>query len=151
MEEITAEKNRRRNHSLPHRHVLKPNISSTKLIPVFDASSKQKDDTSLTHYLEKGVNLLSLISGVFQNFGLLKIGFNSDIRKAFLHIILNKRERNFERTGFTIAVLIQPQFLLQKTWTMKIEWNSEVPIAMKTEGPNWLKELNKLTHLKIPR
>ncbi|GBN35138.1 hypothetical protein AVEN_24704-1 [Araneus ventricosus] len=45
---------------LPHRAVIKEN-STTRIRPVFDASAKQKNGSSLNSCLEKGPNLVKLI------------------------------------------------------------------------------------------
>ena len=55
-------------HYLPHRDVVKLSSTTTKLRPVFDASTKEKDDLSLNHCLEKGINLLTLIPSLLINF-----------------------------------------------------------------------------------
>jgi len=82
---------------LPHRHVVKLSSTTTKLRPVFDASAKFKNQPSLNQCIEKGINLLSLIPSILIGFRISRIGVTSDIKKAFLQISLQERERNFLR------------------------------------------------------
>ena len=84
-------------HYLPHGHVVKLSSTTTKLRPVFDTSAREKDTPSLNHYLEKGINLLTLIPSLLANFRKSKIGVVSDIRKAFLQISLHPSNRDFLR------------------------------------------------------
>lgn len=51
-------------HYLPHKAVLKPTSLTTPVRPVFDASAKEKHSVSLSDCLEKGPNLLEVISSV---------------------------------------------------------------------------------------
>ncbi|GFX47482.1 integrase catalytic domain-containing protein [Trichonephila clavipes] len=60
IEEVPKEELKSVSHYLPHRHVGKPN-STTKIRPVFNASSKQKEAVSLNNCLEKVLNLIELI------------------------------------------------------------------------------------------
>ena len=83
-------------HYLPHRHVVKEN-STTRIRPVFNASSKQKGYPSLNDCVEKGLNLIELIPSMISRFRLFKFGVTADVRKAFLQISLNKQDRDFLR------------------------------------------------------
>nr|XP_022911656.1 uncharacterized protein LOC111422678 [Onthophagus taurus] len=69
--------------------------TTTKVRPVFDASAKEKGRPSLNDCLEKGINLIALISDVLLRFRIERVGVTSDIRKAFLQISLNVRDRDF--------------------------------------------------------
>ncbi|XP_011883589.1 PREDICTED: uncharacterized protein LOC105570760 [Vollenhovia emeryi] len=80
-------------HYLPHRGVVKEN-STTPLRPVFDASAKCKNFPSLNECLEKGPNLIELISTILMRFRRERIGVVSDIRKAFLQICLTEKDRD---------------------------------------------------------
>ncbi|XP_043466586.1 uncharacterized protein LOC122501306 [Leptopilina heterotoma] len=81
-------------HFLPHRGVIKEG-STTPLRPVFDASAKGKNLASLNDCLEKGPNLIELISSIVLRFRVRKIGVVADIRKAFLQIAVNEKDRNY--------------------------------------------------------
>ncbi|XP_071052941.1 uncharacterized protein [Onthophagus taurus] len=84
-------------HYLPHRPVFKESSTTTKVRPVFDASAKEKGRPSLNDCLEKGINLIELIPDVLLRFRIERVGVTSDIRKAFLQISLNVRDRDFLR------------------------------------------------------
>uniref|UniRef100_A0A6P7GSN8 Uncharacterized protein LOC114342468 n=1 Tax=Diabrotica virgifera virgifera TaxID=50390 RepID=A0A6P7GSN8_DIAVI len=90
IEEVLEEQPNQEGHYLPHRPVIKPNSASTKIRPVFDASAKEKDKSSLNQCLEKGVNLIVLIAAILLRFRLQEIGVISDICKAFLQIGIHK-------------------------------------------------------------
>ncbi|BES91553.1 Pao retrotransposon peptidase [Nesidiocoris tenuis] len=83
-------------HYLPHKAVLKPG-STTPVRPVFDASAKEGKNPSLNQCLEKGPNLLEKIPSVLAKFRLKRVGVVGDIKRAFLQIALNERDRNFLR------------------------------------------------------
>ncbi|XP_008205950.1 uncharacterized protein LOC103316068 [Nasonia vitripennis] len=88
-------------HYLPHRPIIKEN-STTVIRPIFDASAapkptKEKKSLSLNDCLEKGPNLIELISSILLRFREGMIGVVSDIKKAFLQISLNASDRDFLR------------------------------------------------------
>ncbi|CAG7817575.1 unnamed protein product, partial [Allacma fusca] len=97
VEEVPLEQCDQPGHYLPHRAVIKETSDTTKVRPVFDASSKPKGGTSLNDCLEKGQNLLELIPNIIVGFRLNRIGVISDIEKAFLQISVKPEERNFLR------------------------------------------------------
>ncbi|GFX96838.1 integrase_H2C2 domain-containing protein [Trichonephila clavipes] len=57
IEEAPKEELKSVSHYLPHRQVVKPD-STTKIRPVFNASSKQKGAVSLNDCLKRGLNLI---------------------------------------------------------------------------------------------
>lgn len=81
-------------HYLPHRHVLKEE-GTTKIRPVFDASSKTKNSPSLNDCLEIGPNLIELIPSVLGRFRTGKIGVIADIKRAFLQIGICVDDRDY--------------------------------------------------------
>ncbi|XP_060525268.1 uncharacterized protein LOC132701403 [Cylas formicarius] len=83
-------------HYLPHRPVIKES-STTKIRPVFHASAKEKQKPSLNQCLEKGLNLIEELPNILLRFRANKIGVISDIKKAFLQIIMNEADRNYLR------------------------------------------------------
>lgn len=83
-------------HYLPHRHVIKEN-STTKIRPVFDASAKDQRFPSLNECLEKGPNLIELVSSILLRFREGNNGIISDIKKAFLQISIDQKDRDFLR------------------------------------------------------
>ncbi|UYV81487.1 hypothetical protein LAZ67_20001340 [Cordylochernes scorpioides] len=81
---------------LLHRPVLKDS-HTTPIRPVFDASCKKKGLPSLNQCLEKGDNLIELISDLLLRFRLGKYGIIADMRKAFLQIQVREEDREFLR------------------------------------------------------
>lgn len=79
IELVPANERENRSHYLPHRGVVKLG-SSTPLRPVFDASAKGSESPSLNECLEKGPNLIELISAILLRFRKAKIGVVADIR-----------------------------------------------------------------------
>lgn len=95
IEELDFSKEEREGeHYLPHRAVIKEN-STTKVRPVFDGSARERDSPSINDCLEKGPSTVELIPSVINRFRLKKIGVIADIRKAFLQIGLNERDRPY--------------------------------------------------------
>ena len=96
IEEVPDDELNLHGHYLPHRPVIKES-STTKIRPVFDASAKTGSRPSLNDCLEKGANLIEDIPAILARFRRYEIGVISDIKKAFLQISLDPRERNFLR------------------------------------------------------
>lgn len=84
-------------HYLPHKAILKPTSLTTPVRPVFDASAKEKNSVSLNDCLEKGPNLLEVISSVVIRFRMRKVGIIADVKKAFLQISIRSEDRDFLR------------------------------------------------------
>ena len=81
---------------LPHRPVIKEQ-STTKIRPVFDASAKDHQSPSLNECLSVGPNLIELIGSILLRFRMGEIGVIADIKKAFLQISVDVKDRNFLR------------------------------------------------------
>jgi len=71
------------------------NSVTTKIRPVFDASSHEKDTPSLNDCLEKGPNLIEQIPALLMRFRENKMGVVADTEKAFLQISVHPKDRNF--------------------------------------------------------
>ena len=84
-------------HYLPHKPVIKSNSTTTPIRPVFDASAKGAKSLSLNDCLEKGPNLLEIITSIISRFRLRKIGVLSDIKRAFLQISIRPEDRDHLR------------------------------------------------------
>ncbi|XP_072400213.1 uncharacterized protein [Diabrotica undecimpunctata] len=82
-------------HYLPHRPVIKNNSETTKIRPIFDASSHEQG-CPLNQCLEVGPNLIELIPSVLLRFRQQKVEVVSDIRKAFPTFYTFKGQRFFE-------------------------------------------------------
>ena len=96
IERVPTEEQNNWGHYLPHRHVVKEG-STTRIRPVFDASAKERHSPSLNECVEKGPNLIELITSNLLRFRKGKIGVISDIKKAFLQISIDVKDRDFLR------------------------------------------------------
>lgn len=83
-------------HYIPHHAVLKLESKTTPIRPVFDASCKVGRVPSLNECLEKGPNLLELIPSILLRYREGNIGVISDIRKAFLQIMVMLTDQNYQ-------------------------------------------------------
>ncbi|GFW16376.1 integrase catalytic domain-containing protein [Trichonephila clavipes] len=68
-----------------------------KIRPVFDASTRDKNQPSLNDCLNRGPNLIELIPDIFDKFRLYTIGLSSDIEKAFLQLSIIPEHRDYLR------------------------------------------------------
>ncbi len=84
-------------HYLPHRPVIKSESLTTPVRPVFDASCRTGKSPSLNDCLLTGENYVLLIPEVMQRFREKKVGFVSDIRKAFQMIGVEEEDRDVMR------------------------------------------------------
>ncbi|GBN99637.1 hypothetical protein AVEN_179941-1 [Araneus ventricosus] len=96
IEEVQKDADTKNEHYLPHHPVYKNN-STTKIRPVFDASAKEKNSSSINECLEKGPNMVELIPEIINKFRLRKFGITADIEKAFLQIGLQEDDKPFLR------------------------------------------------------
>jgi len=96
IEKVPESEVRSEGYYLPHRHVVKEG-STTRIRPVFNASAKMKDSSSLNQCLETGPNLLELIPAMLHRFRERKIGVSADIAKAFLQISISQSDRDVLR------------------------------------------------------
>lgn len=82
---------------MPHHPVFKPESSTTKIRPVFDASCKVGRRPSLNDCLLKGPNLIEDIPAILLRFREKCIGVTADIKGAFLQIELKPKDRDYVR------------------------------------------------------
>ncbi|KAG1680465.1 hypothetical protein GQR58_012386 [Nymphon striatum] len=82
---------------MPHRPVVKKSSATTKVRPVFDASAKDCNGTSLNDCLDPGPSLLPDLVNVLLRFRRWPIALCADIEKAFLQIKLKKSDKDFHR------------------------------------------------------
>ena len=84
-------------HYIPHHPVRKESLT-TPIRIVYDCSCKQSPDLpSLNDCLNPGPPFLNDLCAILIRFRLHNIAFSSDIEKAFLHVHLDKADRNFTR------------------------------------------------------
>ncbi|GBL96989.1 hypothetical protein AVEN_254050-1 [Araneus ventricosus] len=86
---------------LPHREVVRNDRSSSKFRVVFDASSHDGSEVSLNDCLHIGPNLYPDIFDILLRFRLYPIAFTADIKRAFLQIEINEKDRDVSRFLFT--------------------------------------------------
>lgn len=79
---------------LPHHAVVKQEKDTSKVRIVFDASCKDKDGTSLNDCLLSGPSLVPEVYDVLLRFRSKKFAFASDIKKAFLQIVIKEEDRD---------------------------------------------------------
>ncbi|XP_064463610.1 uncharacterized protein LOC135374602 [Ornithodoros turicata] len=84
----------KRVYYMPHREVIRPQSTSTKMRVVFDASSHSGSCTSLNDHLEKGPKVQPDLLDVLIRFRMHSIGITADIEKAFLQISVDERDRD---------------------------------------------------------
>ncbi|GBN22898.1 hypothetical protein AVEN_254540-1 [Araneus ventricosus] len=82
-------------HYLTHHPIFKPEILTTHIRPVFDASSKTGQAPSLNDCLFSVPNLIEQIPLVLLRFRKNTIGVTSDIKRDFLQIELREPDRDF--------------------------------------------------------
>ncbi|XP_015926618.1 uncharacterized protein [Parasteatoda tepidariorum] len=96
IEEVNMDNEVLPGHFLPHRAVIK-NSSTTKIRPVFDASARTKNSTTLNDCLCKGPDFLELIPTVLTRFRMKKFAATGYIKQAFIQISVSKEDRNYLR------------------------------------------------------
>ena len=82
---------------MPYRPILKPHATSSKVRPVFDASSKCYTVYSLNDVCHTGPSLLPLLVGVLLRFRRWPWVISGDVKQAFLNIYLHEKDRDAHR------------------------------------------------------
>ncbi|XP_071576355.1 uncharacterized protein [Temnothorax nylanderi] len=82
---------------LPHHPVIRESSSTTKLRVVFDASSSTNNGTSLNSHLETGPKLQTDLSAVILRWRQHKYIYTADIAKMYRQIIVDPRDRDYQR------------------------------------------------------
>ncbi|XP_045482841.1 uncharacterized protein LOC123686673 [Harmonia axyridis] len=102
-------------------------------------------------------SVLSPVLGLNWNRNLDTLELNSEwyrdinIELITKRIILSTAQRIFDPIGFSCPVSLYPKILLQKTWNLKLGWDTEVPDDIKICFLSWIKDIPFLLDLKIPR
>ena len=96
IERVPKEETDNFSHYLPHRPVVKT-YGRTKIRSVFDASACKPGFPSLNHCLETGPNLIELVPSILNRFREGEIGTVADVKKAFLQIVINDKDRDYLR------------------------------------------------------
>ena len=83
---------------IPHRAVIRHELTTTRLRVVFDASSKIRSDTvSLNDCLYVGPSLLPAIVDVLIRFTTSRVGLVADVMQAFHQINVSEEQKDFLR------------------------------------------------------
>ncbi|XP_043463557.1 uncharacterized protein LOC122499334 [Leptopilina heterotoma] len=82
---------------------------------------------------------------------LASIPSNLECHTITKRFILSVAQRVFDPIGFRCPVMLYPKLLLQKIWKENVEWDSVLEGKIKSEFQAWIKSLNHLKDLKIPR
>ena len=83
-------------HYIPH-HAVYKDSATTPIRIVYDCSFKQNGHPSLNDCLQPGPPLLNDLTGILLRFRLHQYGITADIEKAFLHVNLDKGDRDATR------------------------------------------------------
>ena len=84
-------------HYIPH-HPVRKNSPTTPIRIVYDCSCHQsRDHPSLNDCLLTGPPFLNDLTAIILRFRTHRFGISTDIEKAFLHIVLQEKDRNFTR------------------------------------------------------
>ncbi|GFY38640.1 integrase catalytic domain-containing protein [Trichonephila inaurata madagascariensis] len=79
-----------------------------------------------------------------------------DLRELMQEIITKRNilaasHKVFDPLGITVPVLLLPKLWLQSLWKSQIGWDQEVDIKTRQDFLKWLKELEYLKHVQVPR
>jgi len=74
-----------------------------------------------------------------------------DSRPLTKRSFLAKTASLFDPMGFLAPFTIRAKILLQEIWTSGIDWDEELFFEHERKARNWLKELESLSEVKIPR
>ncbi|XP_035224931.1 uncharacterized protein LOC118197521 [Stegodyphus dumicola] len=53
--------------------------------------------------------------------------------------------------GFLCPITLTPKLLIQKTWLLKIGWDTNIPEDLGKEFYSWIDDLSLLSSIRIPR
>ncbi|UYV63025.1 hypothetical protein LAZ67_2002879 [Cordylochernes scorpioides] len=72
-------------------------------------------------------------------------------RRLTKRIILSKIQQVFDPLGVYSPIFLPPKLLLQRSWELKIGWDSQLPEDMDREFRTWYSQIGLLSQIKIPR
>ncbi|XP_061708236.1 uncharacterized protein LOC133518592 [Cydia pomonella] len=65
--------------------------------------------------------------------------------------LLSITQKVFDPVGFACPVTLVPKLILQKTWNLRLSWDSELPDDLQKEFFDWSKHIHLLNECRIPR
>ncbi|XP_063632929.1 uncharacterized protein LOC134804004 [Cydia splendana] len=65
--------------------------------------------------------------------------------------LLSITQKVFDPVGLTCPVTLVPKLILQKTWNLRLSWDSKLPDALQKEFLDWSKYIHLLNECRIPR
>ncbi|UYV83350.1 hypothetical protein LAZ67_23000733 [Cordylochernes scorpioides] len=72
-------------------------------------------------------------------------------RRLTKRIVLYKIQQVFDPLGVYSPIFLPPKLLLQRSWELKIGWDSQLPEDMDREFRTWYSQIGLLSQIKIPR
>ncbi|UYV62944.1 hypothetical protein LAZ67_2002570, partial [Cordylochernes scorpioides] len=72
-------------------------------------------------------------------------------RRLTKRIVLSKIQQVFDPLGVYSPIFLPPKLLLQRSWELKIGWDSQLPEDMDREFRKWYSQIGLLSEIKIPR
>ncbi|UYV80892.1 hypothetical protein LAZ67_19002111 [Cordylochernes scorpioides] len=72
-------------------------------------------------------------------------------RRLTKRIVLSKIQQVFDPLGVCSPIFLPPKILLQRSWELKIGWDSQLPEDMDREFRTWYSQIGLLSEIKIPR
>ncbi|UYV79914.1 hypothetical protein LAZ67_18001034 [Cordylochernes scorpioides] len=66
-------------------------------------------------------------------------------------LVLSMVQRIFDPLGFCAPVFLPPKLLLQRSWGLKLGWDTPLPESMAQEFRTWLDQIKFIELIKIPR
>ncbi|UYV64960.1 hypothetical protein LAZ67_3002566 [Cordylochernes scorpioides] len=71
--------------------------------------------------------------------------------KLTKRLVLSMVQRIFDPLGFCAPVFLPPKLLLQRSWGLKLGWDTPLPESMAQEFRTWLDQIKFIELIKIPR
>ncbi|UYV65520.1 hypothetical protein LAZ67_3004584, partial [Cordylochernes scorpioides] len=71
--------------------------------------------------------------------------------KLTKRLVLSMVQRIFDPLGFCAPVFLPPKLLLQRSWGLKLGWDTPLPESMAQEFRTWLDQMKFIELIKIPR
>ncbi|UYV81584.1 hypothetical protein LAZ67_20001600 [Cordylochernes scorpioides] len=71
--------------------------------------------------------------------------------KLTKRLVLSMVQRIFDPLGFCAPVFLTPKLLLQRSWGLKLGWDTPLPESLAQEFRTWLDQIKFIELIKIPR